>query len=331
MLIVKTTYPFTKHRKGVSTLSKVELQSNEQMISYIKKSYLYSWADLKQLLKIGIINSNTMTAFAGFWLALYFTSTSFYANWHMLLVCVFGTAFIIAGGCVLNNYYDRDIDKVMNRTKKRPTVTGTMKLGDILLIGISLTIVGLSILLLASPQTAIIGFVGWFSYVVLYTMWTKRKYTINTAVGSLSGAIPPLIGWSCIDPNLHPVAWLLFLLIFIWQTPHFLAIAMKKVNEYKIANIPMLPVVYGFKMTKRQMLVYIICLLPIPFFMNDLGTVFVVIASILNVVWLMLALKGFKVGNNDKKWANQMFLYSLLYLTVIFILMITISFPTALF
>ncbi len=150
-------------------------------------------SDLKSLFKIGIINSNTMTAFAGFWLALYYTDASFSNLWHILLVTLIGTAFVIAGGCVLNNYYDRDIDPVMSRTKQRPTVTGSIQLSHILTIGIAFSVIGVLILSLASIQTAIYGAIGWFAYVVLYTMWSKRRYTINTAIGSLSGAIPPII------------------------------------------------------------------------------------------------------------------------------------------
>ncbi|GAE91778.1 heme O synthase [Gracilibacillus boraciitolerans JCM 21714] len=162
-----------------------------------------------------------MTAFAGFWLALFYTGSSLSQYWHVLLVILIGTAFVIAGGCVLNNYYDRDIDQIMKRTQSRPTVTGTIDIGHVLIIGISLSLIGILVLSLASIQTALLGLFGWFSYVVLYTIWTKRRYTINTAIGSLSGAVPPLIGWSAVEPNLGANAWVLFLLIFIWQTPAF--------------------------------------------------------------------------------------------------------------
>ncbi|MFC4404699.1 heme o synthase [Gracilibacillus xinjiangensis] len=312
-------------------MDKIELSTNEPIFQAQSGGYLFKWSDLKEIMKIGIINSNTMTAFAGFWLALYYTGASFYLNWHILLVCVIGTAFVIAGGCVINNYYDRDIDQKMQRTKLRPTVTGAIDLQHVLIIGVAFTFVGILILSLASFQTAIIGFAGWFSYVVLYTIWSKRRYTINTAIGSLSGAIPPLIGWSSVDHNLHPIAWILFLLIFIWQTPHFLAIAIKKVEDYRAANIPMLPAVHGFAITKRQMIVYVACLLPIPFFLYGLGYIFVILASILNIGWLILAVKGLSSKNNDLKWANQMFIYSLVYLTVIFFAMIIICLPTTLF
>ncbi|MDX8044897.1 heme o synthase [Gracilibacillus sp. S3-1-1] len=309
-------------------MEKLSITSNDQTIATSVNEYLYKWSELKSLLKVGIINSNTMTAFAGFWLALFYTGSSLNQYWHILLVTLIGTAFVIGGGCVINNYYDRDIDQVMKRTKSRPSVTGTIELSHILIIGISLSVTGVLILMLASTQTALIGAMGWFSYVVLYTMWSKRRYTINTAVGSLSGAIPPLIGWSAVDTNLHAISWVLFLLIFIWQTPHFLAIAMKKVDDYRDADIPMLPVIHGEQMTKRQMLVYIVCLLPIPFILHELGVVFVILGTILNIGWLALGIKGLFVKVKDNaRWSNLMFMYSLLYLTVIFLSMIIITFP----
>ncbi|MFB4167626.1 heme o synthase [Virgibacillus sp. JSM 102003] len=281
--------------------------------------------DLKALIKVGIVNSNLITTLTGFWLALYFTNTSFAANWGVFLLTMAGSALVIAGGCIMNNWYDVDIDPIMSRTKTRPTVTGSISLKSVLFLGISTTTLGLILLLFTTVEAALIGFFGWFTYVVLYTMWSKRKYTLNTAIGSFSGAVPPLIGWAAIDPGLHIVAFVLFLTMFIWQTPHFLALAMKKSKEYKAANIPMLPVVHGFEFTKRQIVVYIACLLPLPLFLASLGTTFMVIATLLNVGWLALGISGF-FTKNDLKWANMIFIYSLNYLTILFLLMVVVTF-----
>lgn len=312
---------------GIYGMNKVETTSSRMIgkvaTSENKDSTLF--ADLKALVKVGIVNSNLITTFAGFWLALYFTNATFVNNWEVFLLTMIGTALVIAGGCILNNWYDRDIDPVMSRTKTRPTVTGTIALNHVLIFGISTTGVGLILLLLTTVQAALIGLFGWFTYVVLYTMWSKRKYTLNTVVGSFSGAVPPLIGWAAIDPNLHIVAIVLFLIMFIWQTPHFLALAMKKCEEYKAAGIPMLPVVHGFEFTKRQMVVYTACLLPLPLYMTQLGTIFVVIATVLNVGWLILGISGFFM-KNDLKWANMMFIYSLNYLTILFVMMVVVTF-----
>lgn len=283
-------------------------------------------ADIKSLIKVGIINSNLITTFAGFWLALHFTGSNFTEHWGAFILTMFGTAFVIAGGCILNNWYDRDIDPIMSRTQTRPTVTGTMSLSVIKALGIGTSIVGFIILTFTTIEAALWGAFGWFVYVVLYTMWSKRRYTINTVVGSFSGAVPPLIGWSAIDPGLQTEAVILFLIMFIWQTPHFLALAMKKMDEYKAAGIPMLPVVHGFNMTKRQIVIYVACLLPLPIYLASLGTVFLVIASVLSLGWLVLGVAGFFM-KNDYKWATWMFIYSLNYLTIIFFTMVLVTLP----
>jgi protoheme IX farnesyltransferase len=116
--------------------------------------------------------------------------------------------------------------------------------------------------------------------------------------------------------------------MFIWQTPHFLALAMKNKDEYKRAGIPMLPAVHGFEITKRQIVIYIACLLPLPFYLGSLGSIFIIIASVLNAGWLILGISGFFI-KNDLKWANMIFIYSLNYLLIIFLSMIalTVSLP----
>ncbi|MRH41907.1 protoheme IX farnesyltransferase [Aquibacillus halophilus] len=302
-------------------------ESTTQIIGNVgSKDRASLWTDIKSLIKIGIINSNLMTAFAGFWLALYYSGLSFSNHWETFLIMMIGTALVIAGGCILNNYFDRDIDPIMSRTKKRPTVTGSIPLTYILLLGIISTVLGILLLMLTTIQAALLGVVGWFCYFVLYTVWSKRRYTINTAIGSLSGAVPPLIGWAAVDPNLHMAAIILFLIMFIWQTPHFLALAMKKCKEYKAAGIPMLPVVYGFAITKRQIVIYSACMLPLPFYLFSLGNTFLVIATILNIGWLALGISGF-FTKNDLKWANWMFVYSLNYLMVLFLTMIVVTIP----
>ncbi|WP_102347068.1 heme o synthase [Bacillus sp. Marseille-P3661] len=282
------------------------------------------WNDFLALIKIGIINSNLITAFTGVWLALYFTNGNFIDSIDKVLFAMFGTALVIAGGCVLNNYIDRDIDHLMERTKTRPTVTGRVGLSKVLALGLSLSILGLLLLSFGSITAAIFGFIGLFTYVVLYTMWSKRRYTTNTVIGSISGAAPPLIGWAAIDPNLDIAAWILFLIMFIWQPPHFFALAMKKCEEYRAAGIPMLPVIHGFKATKKQMVAFTAALIPLPFFLTALGPVFLTIAGLLSVGWFVLAVYGF-VMKDDLKWAKWMFIYSLNYLTIIFVLMVIVT------
>ncbi|BBU39952.1 protoheme IX farnesyltransferase 2 [Aeribacillus pallidus] len=282
-----------------------------------------AWKDFLSLIKIGIVNSNLITTFTGIWLALYFSGKSFLENIDIVVFTLLGTAAIIAGSCAINNFYDRDIDHVMERTRLRPTVTGRISSFQVLLLGTGFISIGTILLLMVSVSAAVIGLLGVFSYIVLYTMWTKRQYTINTVVGSIAGAVPPLIGWAAVD-DLNIIAWILFLIMFIWQPPHFLALAMKRSEEYRKAGIPMLPVVHGFEVTKRQIIVWVACLLPLPFYLFSLGIGFIVLATVLNIIWLILSLIGLKM-KNDLKWSKWMFIYSINYLTILFVAMVAFS------
>lgn len=283
--------------------------------------------DLLSLMKIGIVNSNILTTFTGIWLAIQLNGLNILDNLLKAILTIIGSSLIIAGACVINNYIDRDIDPYMERTKNRPTVTGNIKPSVTISIGIMLLIVGFTFMAFTTLMAVVYAFIGAFTYIVLYTLWTKRNYTLNTVVGSISGAAPPLIGWAAIDANLHFIAWMLFLIMFIWQPPHFLALAMRRSEEYKRAGIPMLPVVYGFEMTKRQVMIWVLCLLPLPFYMQELGLPFIIFATILNIGWIVLGIYCYK-QKDDKKFSKLMFIYSINYLTLLFMSMIvfTISF-----
>lgn len=283
-------------------------------------------SDLKELFKAIVLISNVLPVATGFWLALHFTNRSFSDHWQLFVLTIIGSTLVMAGALVLNNWYDVDIDTVMERTQKRPTVTGNISLKVVLIMGIILTVLGFILLFFTTLEAVFYAFIGWFTYVVLYTMWTKRRYTLNTVIGSVSGAVTPLIGWAAIESAFHIVPIVLFLIIFIWQMPHTFAIAMKKYKEYKAAGVAMLPVVHGFDITKRQIFIYATSLLPLPFFLATLGTTFLVIATILNIGWIIVSLRGF-FTKHDLKWANVVFLFSVNYLMILFLLMILVTLP----
>lgn len=297
---------------------------NETVIDGGKSGTLI--ADLKSLFKGPVLLANALPVFVGFWLALHFTGGSLFANSKLFWLTIIGSTILMAGALVLNNWYDVDIDTVMERTQKRPTVTGSISLKTVLGIGISLSAIGMIMLLFTTLEAAIYGFIGWFTYVIMYTMWTKRKYTLNTVIGSISGAVTPTIGWAAIAPTWHIVPIMLFIILFIWQMPHTFAIAMRKYDEYKAAKVAMLPVVRGFKMTKRQMFVYIACLLPLPFYLGSLGMVFIVLATLLNIGFLAVSIRGFFTKDDDR-WAYVMFIYSVNYIAILFLLMVAVTLP----
>lgn len=284
--------------------------------------------DLTMLTKGLVLYANVLPTLAGFMLALYFTNTSLQSNVGLFFATMVGSILITAGALIINNWYEVDLDREMKRTKERPTVTGGFSMKTTLTLGISATVLGFIVLSFITLEAFIYGALGWFTYVVLYTFWSKRKYTLNTVIGSISGGFTPLIGWAAVTSSLHIIPIALFMLLFIWQIPHTFAIAMRRHDEYKAAGVPMLPVVHGFTVTKRQTFVYILCLLPIPFFLTEIGVSFVVIATVLNIIWLFVAGKGLVGKNvNDKKWANVNFIYSLAYLTILFFYMIIITLP----
>lgn len=302
----------------ISSLQKVEkvTLSDESKTSTLV-------ADLKSLLKGFVLIANVLPVLTGFWLALHFTNNSFLAYWDVFLLTMIGSVLVVAGALTLNNWYEVDLDKVMERTQHRPTVTGNLSLNTVLALGIGFSAIGFVLLLFTTMETVIYAAIGWVTYVIFYTMWSKRKYTLNTAIGSVSGAVTPLIGWAAVTSSYHIVPIVLALLLFIWQMPHTFAIAMRRCEEYRKAGVAMLPVVHGFDMTKRQIVIYVACLLPLPFLLTSFGTMFIVIATLLNIGWLIIAIGGF-FAKDDVKWAYTNFLYSVNYITILLLTMMIV-------
>ncbi|MGO0063228.1 heme o synthase [Brevibacillus fluminis] len=271
-----------------------------------------TWRDYWQLCKPGIITSNLMTAFIGLWLAAAGT-----LQLALTINTLLGTALVIASGAALNNYWDRDIDTKMKRTKNRAVATGKITPRTALLFGLSLLVIGLLILtVLVNPLAAVWSLIGHVFYVLIYTPM-KRVSSLNTVVGAISGATPPVIGWVAVTGRVDMGAWLLFLIIFIWQMPHFLSLAMMKVEEYGNAGLPMLPNVKGFEETKRQMFLWTGALVPaslLLFFHGNVGYIYLITALVLGVVYLVELFKGFHT-KDDMAWARKLFGYSLIYLT----------------
>ncbi|USG66155.1 heme o synthase [Brevibacillus ruminantium] len=273
---------------------------------------------LAQTVKTGIIKSNLIPMFAGLTLALYTYQMSLIEKLPEILFALIGSAFVMGAAGAFNNLYDRDIDSIMERTKNRPTVTGEIKPQTVLWLGIFMTIVGIIALALTTPLAALLGFLGLFFYIVPYTMWTKRRTVYNTEVGSISGAMPPLIGWAAIHPDItHPAILGLFVITVIWQMPHFYAIAIRKHEEYKAAGVPMLPVVKGVRRTYLQTNVYLVVLIAISFLFGSLSIGLMLVALLLSIAWLLLSVLGYKKMDSEK-WAKSMFLFSLLHMTVLF-------------
>nr|WP_106783290.1 heme o synthase [Lysinibacillus timonensis] len=286
------------------------------------QNYLDLWA---KTVKTGIIKSNLIPMIAALMLAIYTYELDFVDNIPNIIYSFLGSALIIGAAGSFNNLYDRDIDLKMQRTKNRPTVTGELSTTIVLTVAIIMLLIGLILLSLTTWLAAFLGFLGVFFYVVPYTMWTKRRTIWNTEVGSISGAMPPLIGWASVAPTIwHPAVWALFFIMVIWQMPHFYAIAIRKKDDYAAAGIPMLPVVKGIRRTYIQTNIYLVILTLTSLLFIPLSWGLTLASFILGVIWLWLSFVGYH-KMEGKTWANKMFGYSLFFMTVEFATVIIYS------
>lgn len=279
-----------------------------------------TWRDFVSVTKVGITVANLMTVFAGLWL-----SSRGYAPGTMILWTLLGTALVIMSGTCLNNYIDRDLDRHMDRTAKRALAKGRLNPTTVMWMGIGFAVVGSAILtFLVNPLTAVMGLIGLFDYVVIYTMWLKRTSTLSTIGGAISGAMPIVMGWTAFSNNLDMGAWTLFLIMFLWQSPHTLALSIRRSQDYGKAGIPVLPVVKGFEVTKRHMVRWIASMIPASLLVwafSAADTAYLVTVLLLGFVWLAHAVTGF-FTKDTIRWARQSFVISLIYLTAMNIVII---------
>jgi protoheme IX farnesyltransferase len=262
-----------------------------------------------QLTKPGIIYGNALTAAAGFFLASEGT-----VNWWIFVAMLIGLSFIVGSAAVFNNYIDRDIDALMERTKNRALPTGQIAPRNALIFGTFLGIVGVKILLLyTSLLTLEVALFGFAVYVLVYSP-LKRKTMYASHLGALAGAVPPVVGYVAVTNSLDATALVLFLILCCWQMAHFFSIAIYRKDEYANAHIPVMPLVKGLRVTKLAIIAYIVvfalaCLaLPVVHTINHL---YVLIVSLFSIIWLRYALAAFWT-HDDAKWARQTFLCSLL-------------------
>ena len=223
----------------------------------------------------------------------------------------------------INMWYDKDIDSLMERTKKRAVPLGRIESLDALGFGIILSLIATILLgLSVNYAAALLLAFSIFFYVCIYTIWLKRRTPQNIVIGGASGAFPPVIGWACStgDITLFPI--LLFFIIFFWTPPHFWALALYKDIEYSKANVPMLPVVKGQRETKKQILIYSLVLFVVsmlPLTLSFSGYFYFISSFLLNLYFCYLSYLLFK--SEDEKnsfYAPKLFKFSILYLYLIF-------------
>ena len=240
---------------------------------------------------------------------------------HTVFWGTFGLALSAAGANMVNMWYDRDIDIIMERTRKRPLPQGRMHPLFVLGLGIVLGI-GSALLLWwqVNLLTAEMAAAGYLFYVLIYTFLLKRRTVQNIVIGGAAGAFPPLVGWAAVQGHLDWLPWGMFLIIFLWTPPHFWALALKKCADYTHAGVPMMPVVRGDAETKAQIVYYLLLLVPVtlalPLVGRSLGMIYFLTALVLGAIWLYKALRLMYAPDNEL--AMDCFKFSLTYLALLF-------------
>jgi heme o synthase len=249
--------------------------------------------------------------------------------WLMAATLV-GGALAAGGANAINMVVDRDIDKVMHRTRNRPLVTGAVTPRNALVFAIALEVAAFVELATAvNLLSAVLAISATLFYVFVYTLWLKRTSSQNIVIGGAAGAVPVLVGWAAVTDSLGWAPFVLFALIFVWTPPHFWSLAVKYRDDYEAAHVPMLPAVATFERTARQILVYSVVLVAVSLVLApvaSLGAFYVTAAALLGAGFILLALR--LAHRATPKAAMRLFSYSITYLTVLFVCMAVDVFVT---
>lgn len=273
-----------------------------------------------QVTKPGIIMGNLISVAGGFFLAAHGN-----IDWTLMIATVTGLSLVVASGCAINNCIDRDIDGKMQRTRNRATVTGELSITRALLFGVMLGVIGLTLLTLFTNAIAVLfAAIGYGVYVGLYSLFMKRNSVYGTLVGSLSGAVPPVVGYCAAAGQFDAGAMILLVMFSLWQMPHSYAIAIFRLKDYEAANIPVLPVAEGISKAKLHIVLYIAVfsvvsiMLPLS---GYTGMAFLAVACATSLWWLAMALRGYQSGIDLESWARQVFAFSIVTITALSITM----------
>ena len=294
-------------------LQSKSLKFNAQILSSNDSSV----GDFLSLLKPRVMTLAVFTSICGVLLAPQSIHPFFF---FISILCI----SIGAGASgAINMWYDRDIDSLMERTKKRPIPTGKVKPLDALGFGVVLSVISTIVLGLAvNYKAAFLLAFSIFFYIFVYTVWLKRRTSQNIVIGGAAGAFPPVIGWVCSANDIGFFPILLFCIIFFWTPPHFWALALYKDIEYSKANVPMLPVVKGKRATKNQIMIYAIVLFLVsllPYILSYSGLFYLSSALILNIYFCYLSFRLLRSKDSKhSSFAPKLFKFSILYLYLTF-------------
>ncbi len=275
-------------------------------------------SDFAELCKPRIATLVLVTTFAGMWLAGNGRLTL-----DLLAFTLIGTALASAASGALNNYVDREVDKQMARTRMRALPSYRLHPQQALWLGVMFSMWSFAILFyLVNPLTAYLALATTLFYVVVYTMWLKRTSPLCTEIGGVAGAAPPLIGWAAVTNDIGWPAVMMFIIMFIWQPPHFWSLALLRADEYRRAGLPMLPVARGERATKIKMLAYTVALVPAStamYWLGFVGITYLVSSAALGVAYLLMTI-DFARKPITPQGTRRLFGFSILYLLGLFTL-----------
>ena len=268
------------------------------------------------LTKPKIVLLLTLTALVGMMLTI-----EFYTNIFSSLASLLGFAFLAASSAALNQIFDRESDKNMERTKKRPLASGDISLTQALTFTAILLFIGSSLLLYFSNLlTLFITTFGFVFYSLVYTIYLKWATPQNIVIGGLSGALPPLIGWTAVTNEISLLPLILVLIIFLWTPPHFWPLAIDRLDEYKKEGVPMMPIAKGVSRTKKEMIVYSVLLLGAslaPFFYGLTGYFYLISTTALNLYFIYLCIAY--LNDKENELSMKIFNFSVQYMLLFFL------------
>ena len=295
-------------RTTAITVSRLQLSSRSRLAARLP--------DFVTLMKPRVMSLAVFTALVGLMIAP--------GQLDPLIASVAILAIAAGAGAAgaLNMWYEADIDAVMARTAWRPIPRGKIARAEALAFGLVLAGGAVAVLALAVnvKAAALLAFAIFF-YVVVYTIWLKRLTPQNIVIGGAAGALPPVIGWAAATGEIGLEPLVLFLTIFLWTPPHFWALSLNRSDEYARAGVPMLPVVAGRAATTRQILIYSVLLVPVsvlPWALGFAGTIYAATAVVSGAILVVLAIRLCRSSGADRRDASRLFVFSILYLFVIF-------------
>lgn len=286
------------------------------MSETVQSPALPAWRDYYEMCKPRVVLLMLLCTLVGMFLA-----TSAWVSVSLIVNCLLGVALVAGSAAALNHLIDASVDQKMARTENRPVAQGRVTtVQGLIFVGITGAL-GLAILAITvNPLTAWLNFFSWLGYGLIYTLYLKRATSQNIVIGGLFGAAPPLFGWTAVTNSIDGGGLLLVLIIFAWTPPHFWALAIDRLEEYKKVDIPMLPITHGVAYTKLHIVLYTILLIitsVLPFVIGMSNVFYLVSALALGAGFLYWSLIMFWDRNPDAP--IETFKYSILYLALLFL------------